>query len=75
MSADSVALIDRICQLSKQPQFANDLDAQRLVSQLSRELSVKLSAPEDVANEVAYYVSIISMNYMPGIMRRKSCLP
>jgi hypothetical protein len=57
MSTESLALIERISQISKQPQFKNDLDAQHLVSQLSRELSLKLTAPEEAANELAYYVS------------------
>ncbi|KAF2261350.1 sterigmatocystin 8-O-methyltransferase [Lojkania enalia] len=55
MSAESLALIDRIAHLSKQPKFTNDVDAQHQVAQLSRELSMKLIAPEEAANELAYY--------------------
>ena len=56
---EAKSLIDRISDISKRPAFETNVDAQLLISQLSRELSVKLRNPEDVAHELPYYVSHI----------------
>lgn len=51
------AILEQIQSLSKDPASLNNVETRNQLLQLSEKLTASLRAPEDVTNEVAYYVS------------------